>query len=237
MKKEADVRQKLFAIDLLRILKESYTYREMSEFLELPVPVISRYVNGHVLPTSQRAREIIKMFKERYFFKSLKNRVVKTEENVYDLTNFIQDVKLQRIVAKILFNDLSSLEVDKVLTAAVGGVPIATFISEEFGSTLVIASERKEGSVEALEERIMYLPSVEKYLYMPKDSIKPKDSVLIVDDIARTGLTLKSLIKLVNRCKGKTVGIFVVYEIGNVLEKIKRKYHLTVPVKSYVKLE
>jgi len=236
MKKEASIKQKLFAIELLRLLKENYGYQKIKKLLKLPAPVISRYIHGHVLPSVSRTQEIIMVFKEKYFFEILKSKIKEVGENVYDLTPFIQDVKIQKLTAKMIFSDFHSVNVDKVVTAAVGGVPLSALVAEEFGCGLAIAAEKKEGVVEVLEEKVMYSPGVTKYIYIPKNSIKPNESVLIVDDITRTGLTLRTLIKLVEKSKGKVSGIVAIYEIDNILRKLKEKHKLSCEVKSYIKL-
>jgi adenine/guanine phosphoribosyltransferase-like PRPP-binding protein len=235
MKKEASIKQKLFAIELLRLLKDNYGYEEIRKLLKLPAPVISRYTNGHVLPSFSRTQQIIKIFKEKYFFEILRSKVKEVGENVYDLTPFIQDIKIQKLTAKMIFSDFHLLSVDKVATAAIGGVPLSALVAEEFGCDLVIATEKKEGVVEVLEEKAMYSPGVTKYIYIPKNSIKPNESVLIVDDITRTGLTLHTLIKLVEKSKGKVSGIVAVYEIDNILRKLKEKHKLSCEVKSYIR--
>jgi len=237
MKRDAEIKQKLFAIDLLKILKENYTYEEIRKFLKLPVPVISRYINGHVLPGFPRTQKIIKMFKEKYFFEILKNKIVEVDENIYDLSSFIRDIKIQKLTAKMIFNNLSFLKVDKVLTAATDGVPLSVFISDEFGVDLVIATKEREVTTDVLEEKVMYLPGAARYFYIPKNSIKPNESVLVVDDIVRTGLTLESLIRFVNKSKGKVSGIFAVYEIDNILERLEKKHYLSCETKSYIKLK
>jgi adenine phosphoribosyltransferase len=235
MKKEVSIKQKLFAIDLLRLLKENYGYEEVIKLFKLPVPVISRYVNGHVLPSLSRSQQIIKVFKEKYFFEILRSKVKEVSERIYDLTPFIQDIKIQKLTAKMIFSDFHSLNVDKVATAAISGVPLSALVAEEFGCGLVIATEKKEGVVDVLEEKAMYSPGVTKYIYIPKNSIRPNESVLIVDDIARTGLTLHTLIKLVEKSKGKVSGIVAVYEIDNVLRKLKQRHQLSCEVKSYIR--
>lgn len=237
MRKDTEFKQKLFAIDLLKILKDKYTYEEIGKFLKLPAPVISRYVNGHVLPSLQRAQKIIEAFKERYFFEILKSKVVEVDESVYDLGPFIRDIKTQKLVAKMVFSDLSFLKVDKVLTAAVGGVPISVFISDELGADLVIATNEKGVTDDVLEEKVMYSPGAIKYFYIPKNSIKPNESVLIVDDIVRTGFTIESLIRFAEKSRGKVSGIFTVYEIDNVLEILVKKHRLSCEIRSFVKLK
>lgn len=237
MRKDVEIKQKFLAIDLLKILKDNYTYEEIGRLLKLPIPVISRYVNGHVLPSLQRAQKIIEIFKERCFFEILRSKVVDVDGGVYDLSRFIRDVKTQKLIAKMVFNELSSLKVDKVLTAAVGGVPLGAFISDEFGADLVIATSEKGVTSNVLEEKAIYSPGAIKYFYIPKDSIRPNESVLIVDDIARTGMTIESLIRLVERSKGRVSGIFAVYEINDVLKRLVERHNLACETRSFIKLK
>ena len=55
-----DLKFRLMTINLLKTTKRMFTYRELSAKTGLPVTVLSRYVKGHVLPSSSRARKIWK---------------------------------------------------------------------------------------------------------------------------------------------------------------------------------
>jgi len=52
---------------LLEEFKDSYqlAYNSLSEIVGLPVTVVCRYINGHVLPNQERAIRIIKKIEER----------------------------------------------------------------------------------------------------------------------------------------------------------------------------
>jgi adenine/guanine phosphoribosyltransferase-like PRPP-binding protein len=52
-------------------------------------------------------------------------------------------------------------------------------------------------------------------LHVPKYMIKKNDSILIVDDITRTGETQRSLIDLVLKAKASVVGVVTLIGIGN----------------------
>ena len=53
-----DLKFRLMTIELLKIAKRHYTYRELANMVNLPVTVLSRYVKGHVLPSIKRAKRI-----------------------------------------------------------------------------------------------------------------------------------------------------------------------------------
>jgi len=49
----------LQAVAVLRTLKETRTYEELSTLTELPAGDLNRYVNGHVLPGTARAQAVV----------------------------------------------------------------------------------------------------------------------------------------------------------------------------------
>jgi len=56
-------------------------------------------------------------------------------------------------------------------------------------------------------------------LYIPKGAIKRGDSVLIVDDIIRSGETQRALINLVTKSKAEVAGIFALIAVGEEWKK------------------
>jgi len=106
--------------------------------------------------------------------------------------------------------------VTKVLTAAVDGIPLATMVANQLGIGLVIAKWNKEVGVPAfLEETYVLRDSgVTRTLYVPKNAIKRRDSILIVDDMIKTGETQNAMINLVAKAKAEVSGVFTLVAIG-----------------------
>jgi adenine phosphoribosyltransferase len=96
-------------------------------------------------------------------------------------------------------------------------------IAEAFGVNLVLAKNTKEvGIPDFIEES--YIPSnsaVRMVLYIPKKSLKRGDSVLIVDDVIRSGETQKALMNIVGKARAEVAGIYALVGVGeNWREKI-----------------
>ena len=75
MTKLSETKKKIFAIEILQLLKKEYSYNELSKMLDLPIPVISRYINGHVLPNIKRTDKILNFFKEEYLIEMIKSKI------------------------------------------------------------------------------------------------------------------------------------------------------------------
>jgi adenine/guanine phosphoribosyltransferase-like PRPP-binding protein len=71
-----------------------------------------------------------------------------------------------------------------------------------------------------------------KSLYVPKAAIKKKDSVLIIDDVVRTGETVQALVDLVRNQRADIAGIYVLVTVGDewkeCLDSIISKYSFEV---------
>ena len=52
-------------------------------------------------------------------------------------------------------------------------------------------------------------------LYIPRDVLKKRDSVLIVDDMIKTGETQAALVTLVKKAKAEVSGVYSLIAVGD----------------------
>lgn len=213
-----DLKFRLMTIELLRTAKKRYTYRELSTKTGLPVTVLSRYAKGHVLPNTDRAHQLWKMLRALVGLEAeLRKRIEFNSEGYFDNTWIVGDYNILRQAANRALARFAGRRVTKILTAAVDGVPLATMVANSLGVNLVIAKRGKEvGVPEFLEETYVLRDSgVTMTLYLPKDAIKRRDSVLIVDDMIKTGETQLALVNLIRKAKAEIAGIYSLISVGD----------------------
>lgn len=209
---------RLMVVDLLRAAKRSYTYRQLANKTGLPVTVLSRYAKGHVLPNNERARKLSKILNKLVGLEvELQRKVRFNSDGYFDNTGIIGDFNVLRQAANRALDKFAGRRVTKVLTAAVDGIPLATMISNYLGVDLVIAKRNKEvGVSEFLEETYVLSNSgVTMTLYIPKHALKRRDSVLMVDDMVKTGETQMALVNLVKKARAEISGVFFLLAIGD----------------------
>jgi adenine phosphoribosyltransferase len=56
-------------------------------------------------------------------------------------------------------------------------------------------------------------------LYVPKEAIKKRDSILIVDDMIKTGETQAAMVNLVKRAKADIAGVYSIIAVGEEWQK------------------
>ena len=217
-----ELKLRLMTIDILRTAKKNYTYRELSAKTGLPVTVLSRYAKGHVLPNAERARQLWKTLTKLVGLEiELRRRIQFNEEGFFDNTWIIGDFNLLKQAAHHALATFAGKRVTKVLTAAADGIPLATMVASSLGVNLIIAKRNKEVGVPAFldETYVLKNSGVTMTLYVPKLAFRKKDSVLIVDDMMKSGETQAALVNLVRKAKAEVSGIFSLIAIGDEWQK------------------
>jgi len=234
----ADVKARISSVELLATLKKSYSYRELSGVLGLSAPILSRYVRGHVLPSGFRSEKFIATFREKLLRKMITDQVRVNQDGSYDISAVVSNVGLLRQIAKVVFSEFSLVQVGKVVTMEVDGVPLAAEVAGEFNVNLAVArAERDLGVMDFLEQRAVYSPSSVKYLYLPKSAIRKGERILIVDDLVRSGTTIEALTRIAEKARAKIVGVFAIASVDQSMPKLKSRLGLTCPIESLVTLE
>jgi len=108
-----------------------------------------------------------------------------------------------------------------ILSAAVDGIPLATMVANSLGVNLVIAKRSKEVGVPAFLEETYVLSGsgVTMTLYVPKSALRRRDSVLIVDDMIKTGETQAALINIIQKARAEVAGVYSLIAIGDDWQK------------------
>ncbi|UCC33101.1 MAG: adenine phosphoribosyltransferase [Candidatus Bathyarchaeota archaeon] len=213
-----ELKLRLMTIELLQAAKNHYTYRELSSKTGLPVTVLSRYAKGHVLPNTERARDLWKILKKLVGLDAELGRKIRfNKDGYFDNTWIVGDFNILRQAASHALTTFAGRRVTMILTAAVDGIPLATMVADSLGVNLVIAKRNKEVGVPAFLEETYVLSNsgVTMTLYVPKNALKRRDSVLIVDDMIKSGETQAALINLVQRARAEVAGVFSLIAIGD----------------------
>jgi adenine phosphoribosyltransferase len=229
-------------IELLRTAKykRNITYRELASKTGLPVTVLSRYAKGHVLPNTARAKQLWKVLTKLVGLETeLRSRIRFDEDGYFDNTDIIGDFNILQQAANHALANFAGKRVTKVLSAAVDGIPLATMVANALGVNLVIAKRGKEVGVKVFLEETYVLgkdSGVTMTLYIPKESVKKRDSVLIVDDMIKTGETQVALVNLVRKAKAEISGVFSLIAVGEEWKKrLKVSGECPIEVITYVK--
>jgi len=222
---------RLQIINLLRLLKQRRTYSQLSQITGLPATVLSRYIQGHVLPNFERARELWRIINKKVNLRDEMVECIGYDGGFYDNTRVLSHPMYRWVFSTWILDQVIGSKVDKVLTAAVDGIPLAATVSDVLNVPLVVAKKEREiGVKEFWTEEVVWPSGRCETLYVPKHLLGKKDWVIIVDDVIRTGTTQRALCNLVQKARGKVVGIFALLKLG----EAEMLADVEAPVKAYI---
>lgn len=139
-----------------------------------------------------------------------------------DITTILQDGETLRFTVDKLIDFVKDKKIDVIVGPEARGFLMGTPIAYKLGVGFVPV--RKPGKLPADTIKFEYdLEYGSDALEIHKDSIKPGQKVLIVDDLLATGGTIGSVAKLVEQLGGEVVAINFIIELTglNGREKLK----------------
>ena len=216
----------LQAVAVLRVLKETRTYDELADLTELPAGDLNRYVNGHVLPGVERARDVVQGVGRDALAAELESRVEFDDEGYVDNSGVVFDQSFLDLVAPVAANTLGFERPDVVLTAATDGITLGAAMASYFDARVAYAKKSKETAVEEFVESRQRLASgIELTYYLPARALSSGESVLIVDDLIRSGETQELLLDIALQSEANVTGVFALISVGT--EDIDRAGEIT----------
>ena len=130
-----------------------------------------------------------------------------------DVTSVPQDADGLQLAINTMQERVSDLDYDVVVGAESRGFIFGTPIAYNNKKPFVLI--RKKGKLPRETVEVTYdLEYGHATLEMHKDSIKPGQRVLIVDDLIATGGTTEAMIKLVESLGGVVAGVAVLIELA-----------------------
>ncbi len=148
-----------------------------------------------------------------------------------DITTLLKDKSVFRQAVNAIVNKYKSKKIDLVVAVESRGFILGGVIAHKLGAGFIPV--RKKGKLPWKTHSVTYdLEYGTDTLEMHQDAIKPKERVLIVDDLLATGGTVSAVAKLVEQERGKIVGIAFLIELTALKGKDKLKSY---PVYSLIK--
>lgn len=130
-----------------------------------------------------------------------------------DVTSVLQDADGLRLSIDLMQKELEGIEFDVIVgpesRGFIFGVPIAYNLHKAF------VPVRKKGKLPCETVQMEYdLEYGSAVIEMHKDSIKPGQKVVIIDDLMATGGTIEAIIKLIETLGGEVVKVVFLMELA-----------------------
>ncbi|GAB6147745.1 phosphoribosyltransferase family protein [Stetteria hydrogenophila] len=208
------VKAQVRAAEVLRLLHQSFSYRELEGMLGIPRSALAQYATGSRIPSPAQAALIINRVLEAVNLAQVITSKLKTMGSIADLEDVVLDPLVLNL-ASLWVESRYKGWVDVVLSAETIGVPLATAISLSLGAPLVIARRNPESPMkEYIRAEAGEPPFGTKVFYIPKSKMPPNSRVLLVDDLARTGVTFEALARGVEKAGSRVEAAVTLIALG-----------------------
>jgi len=168
----------------------------------------------------------------------IKSQIVKRGKYsyfVHPITDGIPDVKpdlLNEVICEMEKRVRKYGKIDKIVTIEAMGIPLATALSVKMKIPFAIIRKKPYGLPdEIVVEQTTGYSKARLYI----NGLKPKDKIVIVDDVLSTGGTIKALILALKNMRVNLKGIVVVVDRGNVAKKLMKEFDVNID--SIVKID
>ncbi|MCH7659570.1 MAG: hypothetical protein IH933_02970 [Euryarchaeota archaeon] len=226
----------LQAVSVLGMLKESRTYDELADLTGLPAGDLNRYVNGHVLPGTERARKVIGGVGHDTLAAELDARTSLDPEGYVDNSKIVFAQPFLDLIAPVVAESFEFERPDVVLTAATDGITLAAAMARYFDARCAYAKKSKETAIEEfIEARDRLDSGIELTYYLPASALSASDTVLVVDDLIRSGETQELLLDIADGAGARVGGVFALIAAGDEgIERARMRTDAPVGALSYL---
>jgi adenine/guanine phosphoribosyltransferase-like PRPP-binding protein len=240
-----ELKYKLMTVELLNLAKYWYTYKELTEIIGLPERSLTRYVNGYVLPSIDRARAINRTLQKIINLEStIKGRIIFDSNRSfrYNRAPFSCDTLLLERSVQHIVNVFAGVSINKVISTMSEALPLGTLVAHRMGVMLAIAASYKVPGVNQFIEESYSTSSADRVrsLYIPSEIIRRGDRFLIVYDIMASGereMCATSIIKMIQSVGARVSGFFTLVSIGQEWKASVQKYSECEKIESIIQVD
>ena len=116
-------------------------------------------------------------------------------DTYFQCAKVLQYPKYLSMFGEILSNHFSHLDIDKVISPAIGGIVLGTEVGRQLNKKTIF-SERSEGNMKLRRGF----------------NINKNEKILIIEDVLSTGGSIKEVIELIDKYQGNVVGVGVILD-------------------------
>ena len=140
--------------------------------------------------------------------------------NILKINNFLNqqiDPDVMSFIAQDLKKRFEGVEMTKILTIEISGIPIATMLGHYLSLPVIFA--RKQEILNATDgmyvsQAFPFTHKQQNTVYVPTPFISSADKILIVDDFLANGEAARALIDIVRQAGATVAGIGIAIEKG-----------------------
>ncbi len=189
--KIADVRYRLAIIEILRFLKNQFSYKELSEITGVNETTLCRYIKGAMIPSIEQAKSIWENISSKINIFEYIERILKTRQ---DWLSVLLEPSLLKVIASRLYLDVVGKRITLIVTRNSPIVSLATTLSLILDKPIIIVSENKPLTSDYVVEKVHDELGEVKAFFIPKRHGRRREDAVVIWDVVRSVNEVKALV-------------------------------------------
>lgn len=215
---------KFVAINLLRILKFFYSFKELEKFLDVPSQVLWRYLTLKTFPERETALEIIKKIREQ---KLVERAVEKALAESPEPWAVFSNPGALELAAFSVAEELEDEKFGAVVSAPDAySAALAALVSAYLKAKLCISS-RSPLSLSYVAESFLEGSLSLEVAALPRECVPKRSKVLVVAAHAANPSALAAAVELAKRCHAEVEAVFCMVCSKKAVEEVLSRISLS----------
>ncbi len=208
-------RLRLLSIELLRAIKKYTGYKSISAITNIPTSILCRYTRGNIIPKYEQAERIVATILSSINFRNILSSEIRLiADNPIDTSRIVKNPSLNKLLSTYILIETLDLEPTGILVSNPLLTAIASHIAEEHNVKIIVTKTRRYPGTNYYEG-IIVRPYIEtSSLYIDKDLLTPKDSLLVITDIVFSGRTLRAILDILEKARANAIAVYALITIG-----------------------
>ncbi len=189
--KIVDVRYRLAIVEILRFLKNHFSYKELSKITGVNETTLCRYIKGSMIPSIEQAKSIWENISSKI---SIFEYIEKMFKSKQDWLSALLEPSLLKVIASKLYLDIVGRRITLIVTRDSPILSLATALSFILDKPIVIVSENKPLTSDYIVEKVHDELGEVKAFFIPKRHGRKREDAIIIWDIVKSVGEVKALV-------------------------------------------
>lgn len=190
--KLANLRYKIAVIEILRFLKQFYSYKELSSITGVNDTALCRYIKGAMLPSIEQARNIWRNISAKVNI--IEYILRRGGQERLDLMSILSEPIVLRVLASKLYLDLTGRRITLIVTRNSPIISLATTFSLIIDKPIIIISDERPLTSDYIVEKVVEQPDNIKVFFIPKRYARKREDAIVIWDVARNPMEVRTLV-------------------------------------------
>ncbi|MEM1584147.1 MAG: hypothetical protein QXP57_05005 [Nitrososphaerota archaeon] len=198
------------AVDLLKVLKDRYNYRKLSNLTGIPVSTLTRYLTGKTIPKGSKARRLLKNLILNLNTSSLISQFTK-DGGIIDVSKIMFNPSMIKIIGAHIVNEFAGMKITSFMALDLLSIPLTSYLSTITSRHFYIIT-REPIPADSHEFFTIILNDSESiwsicyWVYF--NQIKKRESILMISTNIPESVFFGKLIEILEKKNVEIVGLF-----------------------------